>query len=122
MFKSSTFCPKQYIFAVLAVNGEKELTPPFELFCFALGQVHFIQCLSSVLLLQSSIILLKAVHLATLYMADTFSSKFMEDFPLRSLSSAATCNDNDNDIDLLSNSKPELGKGGRDWGISPRGV
>ena len=71
MFKSSIFCPKQYIFAVLAVNVEKELTPPFELICFALGQVHFIQCLSSVLLLQSSIILHKAVHLATLPMWDS---------------------------------------------------
>ena len=75
MFKSSTFRPKQYIFAVLAVNGEKELTPPFELFCFALGQVHFIQCLSSVLLLQNSIILLKAVHLATLVIWDLDSGQ-----------------------------------------------
>ena len=32
MFKSSIFCPKQYIFAVLAANEEKELTPPLNFF------------------------------------------------------------------------------------------
>ena len=51
MFKSSTFCPNQYIFAVLAANGKKSLLPPFEFFCLTTGQVHFIQCLSSTLLL-----------------------------------------------------------------------